>query len=267
MTLVATGLTLAYPGRIVLDGIDLTIPPGRITAVVGPNGGGKSTLLRALAGIARPAAGEVTLDGTRLRRLPPKQLARRLAMLPQSPVVPTGVSVEALVRRGRHPHQRFLAPWSDGDQQAVDAALDRTDLADLRARPVEQLSGGQRQRAWIALALAQGTEYLLLDEPTTFLDLRYQLDVLDLLAQLNDDDGATLVLVLHDLAQAARYADHLVVVHDGRIAAAGPPAQVLTEELVADAFGVRCRVVPDPTSGTPLVLPIPRERRPAPARA
>jgi iron complex transport system ATP-binding protein len=267
VTLAAARLTLAYPGRIVLDGIDLTVPDGRITAVVGPNGGGKSTLLRALSGIARPAAGEVTLDGIGLRRIPPKRLARRLAMLPQSPVVPTGVSVEALVRRGRHPHQRFLAPWSAGDQAAVDAALARTDLTELRARPVDQLSGGQRQRAWIALALAQRTEYLLLDEPTTFLDLRYQLDLLDLLAELNEEDGATLVLVLHDLAQAARYAHHLVVVHDGRIAAAGPPPEVLTERLVGEVFGVRCRVVPDPTSGSPLVLPIPRERRTAIGRA
>lgn len=267
MTLAAARLTLVYPGHTVLNGVDLAVPRGRITAVVGPNGSGKSTLLRALAGIARPAAGEVTLDGTELRCIPPKRLARRLAMLPQSPVVPTGVSVEALVRRGRHPHQRFLTPWSAGDQDAVDAALARTDLAELHARPVDQLSGGQRQRAWIALALAQGTEYLLLDEPTTFLDLRYQLDVLDLLAELNHEDGRTLVLVLHDLAQAARYAHHLVVVHGGQIAAAGPPAEVLTERLVGDVFGVACQVVPDPTSGSPLVLPIPRRLRPTISRA
>lgn len=267
MTLAVAGLTLAYPGRTVLDGIDLTIPAGRITAVVGPNGGGKSTLLRALAGIIRPVTGTVTLDEVALRDIPAKRLARRLSMLPQSPVVPTGVSVEALVRRGRHPHQRFLAPWSDGDQAAVDSALARTDLTELRSRPVEQLSGGQRQRAWIALALAQCTDHLLLDEPTTFLDLRYQLDVLDLLTDLNTDGGRTLVLVLHDLTQAARYAHHLVVVHGGRVAAEGPPAQVITEDLVAEAFGVRCQVVPDPMSGTPLILPIPRTLRCATDRA
>lgn len=260
MTLAAAGLTLGYPGRTVLDGIDLTVPAGRVTAVVGPNGCGKSTLLRAFAGIRRPAAGEVMLDGIALRAIPPRRLARRLALLPQSPVVPAGVSVEALVRRGRHPHQRFLTPWSEGDQSAVAAALERTDLVSLRARAVDTLSGGQRQRAWVALALAQRTEYLLLDEPTTFLDLRYQLDLLDLLAELNRVDGRTLVLVLHDLAQAARYADHLIVLHDGRVAAAGPPAEVLTERLVCDVFGVRASIIPDPTSGSPLVLPIPRHR-------
>ncbi|GLZ30078.1 cobalamin/Fe3+-siderophore ABC transporter ATP-binding protein [Lentzea sp. NBRC 105346] len=258
MTLAASRLTLAYQSRTVLDGVDLEVPQGRITAVVGPNGCGKSTLLRALGGILKPTAGEVTLDGTALRRIQPKQLARKLALLPQSPVVPTGVSVEALVRRGRHPYQKFLTPWSAGDQEAVDAALERTSLTELRTRPVDRLSGGQRQRAWIALALAQRTEYLLLDEPTTFLDLRYQLDLLDLVAKLNAADGRTTVLVLHDLAQAARYAHHLVVVHNGRIAAAGPPEDVLTEQLVHDVFGVHCKIITDPTSDTPLVLPIPR---------
>ncbi|MFD2421581.1 ABC transporter ATP-binding protein [Amycolatopsis pigmentata] len=257
MTLTARRLAVGYPGRTVLADIDLEIPSGRITAVVGPNACGKSTLLRALAGIARPAAGEIRLDGIPLADIAPKRLARRIALLPQSPPVPAGISVEALVRRGRHPHQRWLTPWSAGDQEAVDAALCRTGLENLRARPLERLSGGQRQRAWVALALAQRTDHLLLDEPTTFLDLRHQLDLLALVTELNAVDDATVVLVLHDLAQAARYAHHLVVVADGGIAADGPPAEVLTEELVTTVFEVDCRVVPDPVSGSPLVLPLP----------
>lgn len=257
MTLSAHQLTLGYPGRTVLHGIDLEIPAGQITAVVGPNACGKSTLLRALAGITRPSGGQVLLDGAALTDIPPKRLARRIALLPQSPPVPAGISVEALVRRGRHPHQRWLTPWSADDQQAVDAALARTGLEDLRTRPLDRLSGGQRQRAWVALALAQDTEYLLLDEPTTFLDLRHQLDLLTLVAELNALDDRTVVLVLHDLAQAGRYAHHLVVVADGRIAAAGPPAEVLTEDLVETVFDVACRIMPDPTSGSPLVLPLP----------
>jgi iron complex transport system ATP-binding protein len=256
VTLSAHELTLSYPGRTVVDGIDLEIPAGRITAVVGPNACGKSTLLRALAGISRPSGGQVRLDGTPLARMPPKRLARRIALLPQSPPVPTGISVEALVRRGRHPHQRWLAPWSRGDQQAVDTALARTGLEELRTRPVDRLSGGQRQRAWIALALAQDTDYLLLDEPTTFLDLRHQLDLLNLVAELNTDSGRTVVLVLHDLVQAARYAHHLIVVHKGHIAAAGQAAEVLTEALVENVFDVPCRILPDPTCGSPLVLPL-----------
>lgn len=258
MTLSARELSLSYPGRAVLEEIDLEIPEGKITAVVGPNACGKSTLLRALAGISRPSGGEVCLDGTSLRRIPPKQLAKRIAILPQSPAVPAGISVEALVRRGRHPHQSLLSPWSKADQQAVDDALARTSLESLRARPLDRLSGGQRQRAWIALALAQCTDHLLLDEPTTFLDLRHQLDLLDLVVDLNASDQRTVVLVLHDLAQAARYAHHLVVVAAGQIAAAGHPQDVLTAELVETVFGVSCQVVPDPTCGSPLVLPLPR---------
>jgi iron-siderophore transport system ATP-binding protein len=257
VTLSAHRLTVGYPGRTVLDGVDLAIPAGLITAVVGPNACGKSTLLRALSGISRPGGGEVRLDDVRLTDIPPKRLARRIALLPQSPPTPAGISVEALVRRGRHPHQRWLTPWSAGDQEAVDAALARTGLTELRTRPVDRLSGGQRQRAWIALALAQCTEYLLLDEPTTYLDLRHQLDLLNLVVDLNTADGRTCVLVLHDLGQAARYAHHLVVIADGRVAAAGPPAEVLTEDLVEAVFEVPCRVVPDPTCGSPLVLPLP----------
>ncbi|MEH6377653.1 ABC transporter ATP-binding protein [Streptomyces sp. KLMMK] len=265
--LAAHGLSLGYAGRTVVDGVDLAVPGGAVTAVVGPNACGKSTLLRGLARLLAPTAGTVTLDGADIHRMPARALARRLGLLPQQAVAPEGVTVEGLVRLGRYPHQRMLTPWSKADQAAVEAALARTGTDVLRDRPVDQLSGGQRQRAWIALALAQDTPLLLLDEPTTFLDLRHQLDVLDLVEELNTEAGRTVVMVLHDLGQAARYADHLVVMCDGRPAAAGPPADVLTAELVEEVFQVECRVVPDPETGTPLVVPRARSgRRRAPDR-
>jgi iron complex transport system ATP-binding protein len=252
-------LTLRYGDRTVVDGLELALPGGAITAVVGPNACGKSTLLRGLARLLDPAAGTVTLDGADLHRMPARVLAKRLGLLPQQPVTPEAITVEGLVRLGRYPHQRLLSPWSAADQQAVERALERTGMAELRDRPVDRLSGGQRQRAWIALTLAQDTELLLLDEPTTFLDLRHQLDVLDLVAELHRELGRTVVMVLHDLGQAARYADHLVVLHAGRLAAAGPPREVLDAELVERVFEVPCQVVPDPETGTPLVIP--RARR------
>ncbi|WP_329561628.1 ABC transporter ATP-binding protein [Kitasatospora sp. NBC_01266] len=258
--LAAHGLRLRYADRLIVDGLDLELPGGAVTAVVGPNACGKSTLLRGLARLLDPAAGSVTLDGTDLHRMPARTLAKRLGLLPQQPVTPEAITVEALVRLGRYPHQRLLSPWSAADQAAVEAALERTGTAELRDRPVDQLSGGQRQRAWIALTLAQDTELLLLDEPTTFLDLRHQLDVLDLVARLHRDLGRTVVMVLHDLGQAARYADHLVVLHEGRLAAAGPPAEVLDAGLVERVFQVPCRVIPDPETGTPLVIPRARGR-------
>ncbi|MEY9945051.1 ABC transporter ATP-binding protein [Kitasatospora sp. GAS1066B] len=253
--LAAHGLRLRYGDRLIVDGLDLALPGGAVTAVVGPNACGKSTLLRGLARLLDPAAGTVTLDGADLNRMPARALARRLGLLPQQPVTPEAITVEALVRLGRYPHQRLLSPWSAADQAAVEAALDRTGTAELRDQPVDQLSGGQRQRAWIALTLAQDTELLLLDEPTTFLDLRHQLDVLDLVARLHRELGRTVVMVLHDLGQAARYADHLVVLHAGRLAAAGPPAEVLDAALVERVFEVPCRVITDPETGTPLVIP------------
>ncbi|MEV4506764.1 ABC transporter ATP-binding protein [Streptomyces klenkii] len=253
--LAAHGLTLGYGGTVVVDGIDLALPGGAVTAVVGPNACGKSTLLRGMARLLSPTAGTVTLDGSDIHRMPARALARRMGLLPQQAVAPDGITVEALVRLGRYPHQRMLTPWSKADQAAVEEALARTGTAALRDRAVDELSGGQRQRAWIALALAQDTPLLLLDEPTTFLDLRHQLDVLDLVEELNAEAGRTVVMVLHDLGQAARYADHLVVMCDGRPAAAGPPADVLTAGLVEEVFRVECRVVPDPETGTPLVVP------------
>ncbi|MGI5531624.1 ABC transporter ATP-binding protein [Streptomyces syringium] len=260
------GLELGYGANIIVDGVNLTLPGGAVTAVVGPNACGKSTLLRGMARLLAPTAGTVTLDGSDIHRMPARTLARRMGLLPQQAIAPEGVTVEALVRLGRYPHQRMLTPWSKADQAAVEEALERTGTTALRDRSVDELSGGQRQRAWIALALAQDTPLLLLDEPTTFLDLRHQLDVLDLVEELNTEAGRTVVMVLHDLGQAARYADHLVVMCDGRPAAAGPPAEVLTAELVEEVFQVECRVVPDPETGTPLVVPRARSgRRAAPA--
>ncbi|GAA4871515.1 ABC transporter ATP-binding protein [Kitasatospora terrestris] len=256
--LAAHGLHLRYGDRPVVRGLDLELPGGAVTAIVGPNACGKSTLLRGLVRLLDPAAGTVTLDGADIHRMPARALARRMGLLPQQPVTPEAVTVEALVRLGRYPHQRMLTPWSATDQAAVEEALRRTGTDALRDRPVDQLSGGQRQRAWIALALAQDTDLLLLDEPTTFLDLRHQLDVLDLVTDLHRDAGRTVVMVLHDLGQAARYADHLVVLRDGEPAAAGPPGEVLTAELVEQVFQVPCRVIPDPETGTPLVVPLAR---------
>ena len=249
------GLDLRYGDRLVVGGLDLTLPGGAVTAIVGPNACGKSTLLRGLSRLLAPAAGSVTLDGADIHRMSARALALRMGLLPQQPVTPEAITVEALVRLGRYPHQRLLSPWSSADQKAVDEALERTGTTALRDQPVDQLSGGQRQRAWIALALAQDTELLLLDEPTTFLDLRHQLDVLDLVAALHAEAGRTVVMVLHDLGQAARYADHMVVLKDGRLAAAGAPADVLDAELVKSVFDVDCRVIPDPETGTPLVVP------------
>ena len=266
MTRLATrGLDLRYGDRTVVRGLDLEIPAEAVTAIVGPNACGKSTLLRGLARLLAPAAGTVLLDGADIHRIPARTLAKTMGLLPQQPVTPEAITVEALVRLGRHPHQRVFSTWSGADQAAVELALLRTGVADLRDRPVDQLSGGQRQRVWIALALAQDTSVLLLDEPTTFLDLRHQLDVLNLVADLHAEARRTIVMVLHDLGQAARYADHLVVLHEGELAAAGPPAEVLTADLVEQVFEVPCRVVPDPETGTPLVVPLARKTSPTPA--
>ncbi|MGW8887954.1 ABC transporter ATP-binding protein [Streptomyces sp. NPDC055749] len=254
-------LDLRYGDRVVIGGLDLVLPGNAITAIVGPNACGKSTLLRGLTRLLAPAGGSVALDGADIHRMSARSLARRMGLLPQQPVTPDSITVEALVRLGRYPHQRFLSPWSETDQGAVDEALERTGTTSLRDQPVDQLSGGQRQRAWIALALAQDTELLLLDEPTTFLDLRHQLDVLDLVAELHAEAGRTVVMVLHDLGQAARYADHLVVLKEGELAAAGAPADVLDAELVKSVFDVDCRVIPDPETGTPLVIPKDRSAR------
>ena len=251
----AESLTLAYGDREVVHDLDLSIPSGQITAIVGANGCGKSTLLRALARLIRPRSGQVVLDGAVLASRPTKEVARTLGLLPQSPLAPEGIAVADLVGRGRHPHQRLLARWTAHDYAAVAAALEATGIADLADRSIDELSGGQRQRVWIAMALAQETDILLLDEPTTFLDVAHQIDVLDLLTDLNRSRGTTIVMVLHDLNLAARYADELVAVVAGRVHALGSPRDIVTAELVRDVFGLDCSVIPDPLTGKPLVLP------------
>lgn len=263
--LVAHGLALAYDGRRVVDGLDLAVPDGRITAVVGANASGKSTLMRGIARVMRPEAGTVTLDGRDIHDLPTREVARVLGLLPQQPNAPDGITVGELVRRGRHPHQGWLRRAHSDDDRVVAGALAATDTLDLVDRAVDELSGGQRQRVWIAMALAQDPEILLLDEPTSFLDVAHQIDVLDLLMDLNRARGTTIVMVLHDLNLAARYADHLVVMAGGALIAGGPPADVLTAATVRTAFGLEARVVADPVCGAPMVVPVGRFHRPAPA--
>ncbi len=263
-TLAAERLTLGYGDRKVVRDLTVTVPTGRVTVVVGANACGKSTLLRGLARLLAPSDGAVLLDGKDITSLATRDVARVLGLLPQSPIAPEGITVADLVGRGRYPHQGWFRQWTPDDDAAVADALAQTGVLDLAGRSVDELSGGQRQRVWIAMALAQRTDLLLLDEPTTFLDVAHQVEVLDLLADLNRDLGRTIVMVLHDLNLAARYADHLVAMKDGRIVAEGAPADVVTEETVAEVFGLASRVVPDPVSGTPMVVPIGRHRAGAP---
>lgn len=253
-------LTLAYGERTVIEGLDLDLVPGGVTSIVGANASGKSTLLRSMSRLLTPRRGQVLLDGQQVHRMPARQLARTLGLLPQSPTTPEGITVADLVGRGRHPHQGVFSRWSTADDEAVAAALDATRTAGLADRPVDELSGGQRQRVWIAMALAQETDLLLLDEPTTFLDVSHQIDVLDLLTDLNHARGITVVMVLHDLNLAARYSDQLVMIAGGTVAACGAPAEILTEQRVTEVFGLHSRVITDPVSGTPLMLPIGRHR-------
>lgn len=259
-TLTATGLSAGYGEDEILHGLDLAVPPGKITVIVGANACGKSTLLRAMSRLLSPRKGQVLLDGKSIHRMPPRDLARTLGLLPQSPIAPEGITVADLVSRGRHPHQSLFSRWTRADDEAVDAALTATKTSDLAERPVDELSGGQRQRVWIAMALAQQTEILLLDEPTTFLDISHQVEVLDLLTDLNHARGTTVVMVLHDLNLAARYADHLVAMTDGRVHVSGTPQDVLTEDNVRQVFGLQSRIITDPTSGRPIMLPIGRHR-------
>ncbi|MCL7376923.1 ABC transporter ATP-binding protein [Streptomyces sp. 35G-GA-8] len=257
-SLSAERLTLGYGERTVIESLDLVVPPGGITAIVGANACGKSTLLRSMSRLLAPREGRVVLDGKEVHRLPAKELARTLGLLPQSPVAPEGITVADLVGRGRHPHQGVFSRWNEKDDDAVASALEATRTVTLADRSVDELSGGQRQRVWIAMALAQQTDLLLLDEPTTFLDASHQIEVLDLLTDLNHTRGTTIVMVLHDLNLAARYADHLIALANGRLHAAGSPAEVLTEENVRVAFGLDCHIIEDPVSGSPLMLPIGR---------
>lgn len=259
-SLTASQLSVGYGDTEILHELDLAIPPGKVTVIVGANACGKSTLLRAMSRLLSPHRGQVLLDGKSIHRTPPRELARTLGLLPQSPIAPEGITVADLVSRGRHPHQSLFSRWTRKDDEAVDDALAATKTSDLAERPVDELSGGQRQRVWIAMALAQQTEILLLDEPTTFLDISHQIEVLDLLTDLNHSRGTTVVMVLHDLNLAARYADHLVAMADGRIHVSGTAENVLTEENVRRVFGLESRIIADPTSGRPIMLPISRHR-------
>lgn len=255
-TLIARDLSLAYDGTVIVQDLTLAIPTGKITALIGANGCGKSTLLRGLARLLKPVSGAVYLDSKSIFQRPTKEVAQQLGLLPQNPVAPEGLTVKDLVAQGRYPYQNWLQQWSPQDEKIVQRALEITDLTQFADRALDTLSGGQRQRAWIAMALAQDTEILLLDEPTTFLDLAHQIEILDLLYDLNQREGRTIVMVLHDLNQACRYADYLVAVQAGRIFAAGDPESVMTAEIVRSVFDLDCQIFSDPIAGTPMCVPI-----------
>ncbi|MET9964279.1 ABC transporter ATP-binding protein [Streptomyces sp. NPDC006326] len=263
----AQDLTLGYEQRVIAENLSVEVPDHSFTVIVGPNACGKSTLLRALSRMLKPSSGRVLLDGQVIGSLPAKQVARTLGLLPQSSVAPDGITVADLVARGRYPHQGLLRQWSPEDERIVVESMTATGVADLADRAVDELSGGQRQRVWIAMALAQQTPLLLLDEPTTYLDIQHRIDVLDLCAELHETQGRTLVAVLHDLNHAARYATHLIAMRGGRVVAEGPPAEVVTAELVEAVFGLRCQIIEDPETGTPLVVPAARRSPRAGAHA
>ncbi|MCQ4040763.1 ABC transporter ATP-binding protein [Streptantibioticus rubrisoli] len=260
-----SALTLAYEQRTIAEHLDVTVPDHSFTVIVGPNACGKSTLLRALSRTLKPSDGTVLLDGQDIHTVPARKVARTLGLLPQSSIAPDGITVADLVARGRYPHQGLLRQWSTEDERIVAESMAATGVSELADRYVDELSGGQRQRVWIAMALAQQTPLLLLDEPTTYLDIAHQIDVLDLCAELHAEQRRTLVAVLHDLNQAARYATHLIAMRAGRVMAAGAPGDIVTAQLVEEVFGVPCRVIDDPETGTPLVVPAAPRRSSAPA--
>ncbi|OZC51467.1 MULTISPECIES: ABC transporter ATP-binding protein [Nocardiaceae] len=251
----ADAITVGYDKSVIIENLTVAIPDGKFTVIVGPNACGKSTLLRALSRLLKPSHGAVLLDGKAISSYPAKEVARRLGLLPQTSIAPDGISVADLVARGRYPHQKLIRQWSTADEAAVVQAMDATGVTSLSARQVDELSGGQQQRVWVAMVLAQQTPLLLLDEPTTFLDIAHQIELLDLLATLPRENGNTLVAVLHDLNHACRYADHMIAMKDGAVVTEGPPAEIVTAELVESVFGLPCRIIDDPESHTPLVIP------------
>lgn len=252
----AQGASFGYDARIVVEGLDLAVPDGKLTVLIGPNACGKSTLLRGMARLLRPRSGAVLLDGRAIHQQPTRTIAQQLGLLPQAPTTPEGITVMDLVARGRQPHQHWWTPWSGADEDAMTAAIEQAGVEDIVDREVDSLSGGQRQRAWIAMTLAQRTDLLLLDEPTTYLDITHQVEVLDLLARLVHTSGRTVVAVLHDLNQAARYADHIVAMRDGAIVTQGSPREVVDAATVADVFGLNSMVIECPATGCPLVVPM-----------
>ncbi|WP_151770823.1 ABC transporter ATP-binding protein [Streptomyces abyssomicinicus] len=251
--------TIGYDKRIISEHLSVAIPDESFTVIVGPNACGKSTLLRSLTRLRKPSAGQVVLDGADINSYRTKEVARRVGLLPQTSIAPDGITVADLVARGRYPHQGFIRQWTEDDERAVLRAMHQTSVADLSGRLVDELSGGQRQRVWMAMALAQHTDIMLLDEPTTFLDITHQIELLELFTDLHHA-GHTLVAVLHDLNHAARYGTHLIAMKDGVVVAEGTPDEVVTAELVEEVFGLRCLVVPDPVAGSPQVVPLGRER-------
>lgn len=251
----ASGVTIGYDRVVISRELDVTVPDRSFTAIIGPNGCGKSTLLRGFARVLRPVAGQMLLHGKDLADQRPKEVAQRLGLLPQSSLAPDGIRVADLVARGRAPYQSLIQQWRPEDREAVAAALRATRLTDLSGALVDELSGGQRQRVWVAMLLAQQTEVMLLDEPTSFLDIAHQFELMELLRDLHEQ-GKTVVAVLHDLNQAARYAQHVIVMRNGEVVTTGPPAEVITAEVIEEVFGLRVLVVPDPVTGTPSVVPL-----------
>jgi len=257
-TFEAEGITAGYDNRTILHNVSMNIPSNQISIMIGANGCGKSTLLKTMAKLIKPTSGQITLDGKPINKIPPKQLARVLGLLPQSPIVPEGITVADLVGRGRYPHQTLLKGWTKKDYEAVTEAMEIMKITEFADRNIDELSGGQRQRVWIAMALAQQTDILFLDEPTTYLDITYQVEILDLLTDINRKHGTTIVMVLHDINLSARYADHIFALHNGKLVAEGEPSKVITSKLIEDIFGLHCTVIRDPISDSPSVIPIGR---------